>query len=42
MIVADINASLDLGASMHAADLSVVLRAFISEYPASARPTDCE
>jgi hypothetical protein len=42
MIVADINASLDLGASMPAADLSVVLRAFISEYPASARPTDCE
>ena len=42
MIVADINASLDLGASKHATDLSVVLRAFISEFPASVRPTDCE
>jgi hypothetical protein len=47
MIAADINASLDLGASKHATDLSVVirafiLRAFISEIPASVRPTDCE
>ncbi len=42
MIVADINASLDLGASKHATDLSVVLRAFISEFPASVRPTDRE
>ena len=42
MIVADIHASLDLGASKHATDLSVVLRAFISEFPAPVRPTDCE
>ncbi len=42
MIVADINASIDLGASKHATDLSVVLHAFNSEFPASVRPTDCE
>ncbi len=42
MIVADIHAALDLGASKQATDLSVVLRAFISEFPASVRPKDCE
>ncbi len=42
MIVADINASLDLDASKHATDLSVVLHAFNSEFPASVRTTDCK
>jgi hypothetical protein len=42
MIVADINASLDLGASMHAVDLSIVLRAFLSNLPATALQADCK
>ncbi len=33
MIVADIRLAIDLGASKRAADLLLVLRAFLSEYP---------
>ena len=38
MIVADIQSSLDLGASKHAADLLIVLRAFLSDYPETLTP----
>ena len=40
MIVADIRAALDLGALNRAADLLVVLRIFLSEYPEARRCDD--
>jgi hypothetical protein len=36
LIVADLRTILDLGASRRAADLLIVLRLFLSEYPAAA------
>ena len=41
MIIADLRSSIDIGAMQQAADLMVVLRLFISEYPEAANVPPC-